>query len=66
MTPYTKTKRVRFSRPFQILLLIVLGLLGGFLLHHSLLSLSLIRRWELLGGAVLFSSALALACYFLG
>jgi hypothetical protein len=66
MTPSTKTERLRFIRRFIILLMIVFGFLGGFLLNNSLLSLGIIRLWELLGGAVLFSSALAFACYFLG
>ncbi len=69
MTPSTKTvsmERLRFFRPFVILLTLVFVLLGGFLLHSSVLSLGFARPWELLGGAVLFSLALVFACYFLG
>ena len=68
MNPNTKTvsmERLSSFRRFIILLMIVFGLLGGFLLYNSIFSLGIIRRWELLGGAVLFSSALAFACYFL-
>jgi hypothetical protein len=69
MTLNTKTvpmERLRHFRRFIILLTIVFGLLGGFLIYNSIFSLGIIRRWELLGGAVLFSSALAFVCYFLG
>ena len=47
MTPNTRTEHLRFIRRFMILLMIVFGFLGGFLLNNSLLSLGIIRLWEL-------------------
>jgi CBS-domain-containing membrane protein len=58
------TERLRFFRPFVILLTLMFALLGGFLLHNSISSPGITQPWELLGGAVLFSLALTCA-YFL-